>query len=156
MQEKRTTCKSGAPTLDGSNYSSMSPRKNNSSTGQMAKHLMSMVERMKKEDKLSFGASIMELTRDGEYFILTKLKKFNPRDLTKTSDGTLTDHSTSNPDSQCTELLNALELTTLSLRDGERTLHHNNSSSMELTRPSDPTTGRIMLWKSKVMEDQAT
>ena len=117
---------------------------------------MSMVERMKKEDKLSCGASIMEPTRDGEFCILTKLKKFNPRDLTKSSDGTLTDHSTWYPDFHSTELLNVLELTILSSRDGERTLHHNNSPSMELTRPSDPTTGRTMLWKFKVMEDQPT
>jgi len=100
MQEKRTICKSGAPTLDGSNYSSMLPRKNNSSTGQMARPLMSMVERMKKVEKLLSGTSTKELTRDGEFCMLIRLRKFNQRDFMKISDSILVDHSTLDPDSQ--------------------------------------------------------
>jgi len=66
------------------------------------------------------------------------------------------DHSISDPDFHLKELLNALEPTTLFSRDGERTLLHNNTSSIKLPRPSDQTNGKTMLWKSKVMVDQLT
>jgi len=84
------------------------------------------------------------------------LRLLLPRDLTKTSDGTLTDHSISDQDSQSKELLKLLELTMLFLRDTLREELHSNSSSMELTRPSDPTTGRTTAWKSKAMEETPT
>jgi len=47
MLEELTTCKSGAPTQDGSKFSDM--RTTNSSTGRATRFLMLLVERMKKE-----------------------------------------------------------------------------------------------------------
>jgi len=49
-----------------------------------------------------------------------------------------------------------MEPTTSPLTDMLREETTNNSSLMELTRPSDQTTGKTMLWKSNPMEDQAT
>jgi hypothetical protein len=73
---------------------------NTSSTGKTRKLLMSMVAKMRKEDKLLPGTSTMELTRDGRLSILIRQSQFHPRDLTKTSVSTLVDHSTSYQDFQ--------------------------------------------------------
>jgi hypothetical protein len=79
MLEEQMRCKSGALTLDGSNSSNI--KRNNSSTGLTRRLLISMVEEMKKEEKLSYGATMERQTRDGLLSILTKLKLFNQRDL---------------------------------------------------------------------------
>jgi hypothetical protein len=47
---------------------------------------MSIQQEMRKEDKSSPGKSMMELTRDGRFNILTKLKLFQLRERTMTSD----------------------------------------------------------------------
>jgi hypothetical protein len=77
--EEPTTCRSGAPTQDGSNSSSM--KEKDSSTGRTIKYLMSMEARMKKEDQLSSGTSTMEPTKSGRLYILTKLRKNKLKDL---------------------------------------------------------------------------
>jgi hypothetical protein len=46
----------------------------------MVKHLMYMVEKMKKEDQSLSGTSMKEPTRDGRLSILTKLRSHKPRD----------------------------------------------------------------------------
>ena len=63
MLEEPTTCRSGAPTQDGSRSSSM--LMNISSISKTEKHLMYMVEEMKKLDQSLFGTNMVKLTRDG-------------------------------------------------------------------------------------------
>jgi hypothetical protein len=70
-----------------------------SSTGKTTRSLMSQAERMKKVKLLSFGASTVELTRDGKSSISTKPRRFQLKDSTKNSDSTSTDHSTLSQDS---------------------------------------------------------
>jgi len=57
------TCTSQAPTLTGGRSSSI--KENTSSTSKTIRQLMSMEEKMKKEEMLLFGTSMEELTRDG-------------------------------------------------------------------------------------------
>jgi len=59
-----------------------------------------MEERMKKEERLSFGTDTMVPIRDGKSSILTKPRRNQPRDLTQTSACIVTDHSTSDQDFQ--------------------------------------------------------
>jgi hypothetical protein len=60
---------------------------------------------MLKDKKLLFIKDIMAGTKDGELFILTKLPRKEPRDMTENMDSTSIDHSTSDQDFQCGELL---------------------------------------------------
>jgi hypothetical protein len=54
---------------------------NTSSTSRIrTEHSMSTVERMKKEDKSSYGRDTMERIRDGRSSISTRLKQFKPRE----------------------------------------------------------------------------
>jgi hypothetical protein len=89
---KPTTCKSGAPTLDGGKSSHI--QMSTSSTFRTRNALMSMVEEMKKVDKLSFGTNTMVQTRDGRLHTLMKPRRKLLKDLMKNSDSTSTDHST--------------------------------------------------------------
>ena len=109
-----------------------------------------------KDNQLLFGTSIMEPIRDGESSMLTQIRDHKPRDLTRTSVSSAADHSTSSQDFQCTELCNLTELTTLLSTDTSREETTNNGSSTVLARLSDQTTGRTMLLKSNLTEDQPT
>ena len=129
---------------------------NTSSTGKTTNALMSMVEKMRKADKSLPGVDTMETTRDGKFCILTKQRKFHLKDSMKNSDSMSTDHSILFQDYQCTELLNAMEPTISGSGGGERTLQHNNTSSIQSPRPSDHNNGRTMPWKSNQMVDQPT
>jgi hypothetical protein len=150
------TCKFGQPTQDGGNSSLM--KEASSQMLRTTESLMFTKERILNTKQLLCGRDTVRLTRNGRSSILTKLSKLKLRDLTKSSVSISTDHSTSDQDSQCTESLNALELATLFSRDIDHkvTSIHNDSSSIALPRPSDHNTGRTMLWKSNLMEDQAT
>jgi hypothetical protein len=57
--------------------------------------LMSVEAKMKKEDLLSSGRNMVELTKDGRLSIKMKLKRFKKKDFMKTLDGISTDHSIS-------------------------------------------------------------
>jgi hypothetical protein len=57
------TCKSGAPTQDGTKSSHM--KDNTSSTSKARKHLMFTQTKMKKEERLLSGEDIMVQTKDG-------------------------------------------------------------------------------------------
>jgi hypothetical protein len=59
-----TICKSGAPTQDGSKYSSM--RTSNSSIGRAAKSLMSLVLRMKRDKKSECSVTTEVNTNNGK------------------------------------------------------------------------------------------
>jgi len=61
---------------------------------------MLVEEKMLKVNQLSFGKNIMVPIRDGKLFILIPMQVNKLRDLEKTSDSTLADHSTSDPDFQ--------------------------------------------------------
>jgi hypothetical protein len=80
-------------------------------TSKTERHLMSMEEKMRKEDKSLSGTSMERPTRDGRSSILTKQIKNKKRDLMMTSVSTSTDHSISDQDFQCTELLKPKETT---------------------------------------------
>jgi hypothetical protein len=61
---------------------------------------MSSKERMLKDKKLLSGRDTTDLTRDGRLFILTQERVDQPRDLTEALDGTSTDYSILDLDSQ--------------------------------------------------------
>jgi hypothetical protein len=94
-------------------------------------------------------------TKDGRLSTLTKLIRSEPRDSTKNSVSISTDHSTSDPECQCKELLSAMVPTMSGSRDGERMLMPNNGSSMRFQRPSRTTTGSLTHLTSNQTEDQA-
>jgi hypothetical protein len=62
-------------------------------------------QRIMKVKRLLSGRDIMALTRDGELSTLINLSRKELLDLTKNTDSTSTEHSTSDQDSQCGELL---------------------------------------------------
>jgi hypothetical protein len=96
--ERPTTCKFGAPTLTGGKSSNTKDQA--SLTSKTTKHLMFLVEQIKKVKPLLYMESMVRSTKDGELFILTKLIRFKRRDLTKILDGMSTDHSTWSQDFQ--------------------------------------------------------
>jgi hypothetical protein len=98
VQEEPTTCKSGALTQDGSNCSCT--KMNNLSMSRTKRYLMSQVEKIKKDKLLSSGEITVRRIRNGRSSTLTKLERLKLRDLMKNSASTLTDHSTSDQDSQ--------------------------------------------------------
>ena len=75
-------------------------KENNSSIGKTEEHLMSTVAKMKKEDQLLFGRSMVARTRNGQLFISIKQRKNKPQDFIKIMVCIATDHSTSDPDFQ--------------------------------------------------------
>ena len=94
-----TTCKSIAPTQDGSRSSStnmnlkmrmrmkmkmerkrLKTELDTSSTGRTVKHLMFTEERMKKVEMSSSGTSITERTSNGELSMLMNLKRLSLRE----------------------------------------------------------------------------
>jgi hypothetical protein len=83
--------------------------------------------------------------------MLTRLQRLKLRDSMRNSVSTSTDHSTSDQDYQCRELLSAMEPTMSGSRDGERTSLLNNGSSMRSQRQSRITTGSLIHLKSKAM-----
>ena len=90
--EEQETCKSGALTQDGGNFSLTV--NHTSSTGRTRRFLMFQDQRMLKDKQLSSGRDTVEQTRDGELSILTLIRETKPRDSTRNSVSTATDHST--------------------------------------------------------------
>jgi hypothetical protein len=174
MPERPTTCKSGAPTQDGSRSSSLlssqrlrklkqlrAPprvlnRSDNLLISETIRSLMFQEEKMPKAKLLLFGVTMVRSTSNGKYNMLTKQNQFKTKDLWKTLDSIATDHSTFNQECQSIELLNATVLTTFGSEDIERTLLLSNSSSTVPQRPSDLNNGRTTPWKSNPTVDQPT
>jgi hypothetical protein len=77
VQEEPTTCKSGAPTQDGSKYSSM--RRTNSSTFRTVRSLMLLEAKMKKVQQLEYMATMEVQTKNGKFFMLIKLIRLELR-----------------------------------------------------------------------------
>jgi hypothetical protein len=61
--------------------------------------------KMLKDNKLLSGTDTMVLTKDGELSTLTKHPKKDHLDMTENTDSISIEHSTSDQDSQCGELL---------------------------------------------------
>ena len=70
-----------------------------SPTGRTRRYLMFQVERTLKDNQLLSMPSMVKPTRDGRLSILTLIRDHKRRDLTRTSDGIATDHSTWSQDS---------------------------------------------------------
>jgi hypothetical protein len=66
---------------------------------------MFQVVKMLKDKRLSSMEDTIKSTKDGESSTLTHQRKTEPQELTKTLDLKLTNHSTSDQECQCTELL---------------------------------------------------
>jgi hypothetical protein len=115
---------------------------------------MLQVAKMLKVAQSVFSETMEVQIRDGMYFILTKQRKDQLRDLMLISDYTSTDHSILSQDFHSTELLNATVLTTSGSEDGERMSLHNNSTSTKHQRLSDLNNGRTTPWKSNPTVDQ--
>jgi hypothetical protein len=148
------TCKSGAPTLDGSR--SLSIKENISATFVRPTSVSMFLEtKTKKVKLLKLTKDIMEPTKDGKYFILTKRQRLRPRDSMKNSDSTSTDHSTLSLSFHSIELLKALVPTMSLSRDGERMLKPNNSGLMRSQRQLETITGRTTVSRSRAMATAA-
>ena len=79
MQERPTTCKSGAPTQDGSKSSFID--KSTSVTSKKQTNVsMSIKAKMLKVKKLSLMDNIMVPIKDGRFFILTRRQRLRQRD----------------------------------------------------------------------------
>jgi len=144
-------CKSQALTPTGGRSSDM--KESNSSTGITERHLMFQVERMLKDNQFGSGVSMVEPTRDGRFSILTKHQRFQLKDLTKNTDSTLTDHSTSDQDFQWRDSLRCTETPTCQSWDGIMEERHNsNGPSIKSKRFSETITGRTISLKSNQVE----
>jgi hypothetical protein len=145
VQEELETCKFTALTLGGSKSSNTRTRC--LSTQQITRSLKLNLERTRKVTKSSLIAKmeirLIMLTKDGRLSILTRLSQSELRALIKSLDSTLTDHSTSDQDFQCKELLSATELTMSGSRDGERMLPPNSGTSMKSPRLSRTIIGSL-------------
>jgi hypothetical protein len=98
VQEKPTTCKSGAPTQDGGKSSDIED--GTSKTLRTTRFLMLLEEKMLKVKRLSSGEDTTNLTKDGELPMLTKLESIKRVVFTETSDGILIDLSISDQECQ--------------------------------------------------------
>jgi len=152
------TCKSGAPTQDGSRYSNF--KENSLSIQPITRYLMSKALRMRKDKRFKLQIEttkrVVQPTKDGRSFMLIRLMLLEPRASTKNSDSTSTDHSTSDPECQCKELLSATVPTMSGSRDGERTLLLSNGTSMRFQRHSRTTTGSPTHLTFRATVDQPT
>jgi hypothetical protein len=148
VNHKNSECT--APTLTGGRSSNT--EENISSTSKTRRQSMSTKERMVKDKKLSCGRNTTDGTKDGELSIKTNIPRSNQRVTTPSSDSISVDHSTSDQECQCKELLNVLATPILDIRDMPRVERHNNGSSMEEARLSKVTTGRTEQSKSPAVE----
>jgi hypothetical protein len=131
-------CKSQAPTPIGGKFSSI--KVNTLSIQKPRRHLMSIKQRMLKDKRLLSGRDIMVLTKDGELSTLINLSRKELLDMTKNSDSISTEHSTSDQDSQCGELLKMSPIT-LDLEDSTIQEEDNKlGSSTESRIPSSQNT----------------
>jgi hypothetical protein len=69
------------------------------------RYLMFQVEKILKDKEFGHGIDTTKLTRDGELSMLTKLRRKEEVDSTLNMVSISTEHSTSDQDSQCGELL---------------------------------------------------
>jgi hypothetical protein len=138
-------CKSGAQTLDGGR--SLFSKESTSATSKTQENvLMCGKEKISRVKRLLSGIDITVLTKDGRSSILTRNQRWRSRVLTKSSDSTSTDHSTSSLNFHSTELLRCTVTLMCGSRDGEIMLHSNSGGSMKSQRLSETTMdhGRIM------------
>jgi hypothetical protein len=100
-------------------------------------------ERILKDKRLSSGRDIMVLTKDGELSTLIRQLRREDLDSTENTDSTSTEHSTSDQDSQCGELLKMFP-TTLDSEDSTMEEEDNKlGSSIEFRIPSSLNTPNL-------------
>jgi hypothetical protein len=134
------TCKSGALTLDGGNFSStLVPRLEPLLTSKTLTEFLTLTRRTLKANQLEYSTIMEESTKDGASFMLIRDQRLRPRDLMRNSVSTSTDHSTWFLNFHSTELLRCLVEPTWFSRDGETMLDNNNSGSMKSQRLSETT-----------------
>jgi hypothetical protein len=75
--EEILTCKSGALTQDGGKYSDS--RRTSSSTGRATRYLMLKVAMIVKVPQFKFSATTEAEHNNGKFFMLTKLRRIEPR-----------------------------------------------------------------------------
>jgi hypothetical protein len=119
-------------TQDGGKSSLM--KDNTSSISETIRHSMSIKIRMLKDKRSLSGRDIMAGIKDGELSILTNLPRKDQVDSIKNMDCTSTDHSSSDLDFQCRELLNLFH----GMLDSEDTIKEE-----EINRLGDSTEYRI-------------
>jgi hypothetical protein len=108
-----------------------------------ARYLMFQVEKILKDKEFGHGQDTTKLTRDGELSILIKHQRKLPVDSIESMDFTSTDHSSSDQDSQCKELLK-LSLTILDSEDITIQEEDNKlGSSIESRIPSSQNTPNL-------------
>jgi hypothetical protein len=84
---------------------------NTSLTSRTIRQLMSIKEKILKDNKSLLGRNIMDLTRDGELSMLTNIPRLEQVDMTENMDSISIEHSTSDQDFQCGELLKMYPIT---------------------------------------------
>jgi len=152
--ERQTNSKFGAQTLDGGNYSAL--KEDSSPTCGIIESSMSLMEKMQNINQLLSTREMVRGTRNGRFSILMKQLRDKKKVLSLTSVSMLTDHSTSDQDSQCKESWSVLEPTISPSRDGERTPLPNSGTSIQYQRPLDLNNGRTVQWKFKAMVEVLT
>jgi uncharacterized membrane protein YdfJ with MMPL/SSD domain len=157
-----TTCKFGAPTLNGGKSSSLNQLVRMMVTSQskttretIRELLMLMDQLMKKLDQLRQRSLQSNRTKDGKLSMLTSTR-LKPKDYIKNSVSTSTDHSTLSQDFHCTELPKLLEQAMSSSEDMSKVELPSNSSLMVSLRPSSLNSGRTIVLKSNPMVDMRT
>jgi hypothetical protein len=153
VQVKPRTCKFGAPIQVGGK-SLYSVENTSAIFKKPIDALMSSKVRTRKDKLFRFIIDTMVPTKDGRFSILTRRQRLKPRDSMKNLDSISIDHSTLDQDSQCRELLSAMEPITSGSEDGERMPWVNNGSSMRFPRQSSLNNGNITHLTSKETEDQ--
>jgi hypothetical protein len=104
------------------------------------RYLMFQVEKILKDKEFGHGIDTTKLTRDGELSMLTKLRKKEEVDSTLNMVSISTEHSISDQDSQCGELLK-MSPTILDSEDSIFQEEDNKlGSSIESPRPSSQNT----------------
>jgi hypothetical protein len=104
---------------------------------------MLLVEKMLKAKLSIFGRKMVPMLKNGLSFTKTKKKNSEEKERMKSSTSRSIDHSTSDQECQCRELLNAGEQTMLSFLITFQEEEANNSSSMKHQRLSSHNNGKI-------------
>jgi hypothetical protein len=142
LQEKVLRCKSGAPTQNGSKSSNM--RTDHSSTSTRIWYITFGKSRMRKDKKLKSEIDQAKLTCSEQLNILIRKHQPLQRDSMQNSTFIAIDHSTWYQDYQWKELLNALELTMSTSRDGETIFYDKNVKFFNSPKPQRIINGSLI------------
>jgi hypothetical protein len=114
---------------------------------------MSIKERMLKDNKLLSGRDIMAGTKDGQLSTQTNQPRRELLDMIKNTDSISTEHSTSDLDFQCGELLK-MSPTISDLEDSTKEEEDNKLGSLTESRiPSSLNITEPTQWKFQTKEE---